>query len=58
LDNFEWGHGYSKRFGVVYVDFPTQRRILKESGRWYATFVTAQRQGYPQGVSLLRHRHI
>ncbi|HLW02809.1 MAG TPA: GH1 family beta-glucosidase [Ktedonobacterales bacterium] len=45
LDNFEWGHGYSKRFGVVYVDFDTQRRILKESGRWYAEFVKAHRQG-------------
>lgn len=45
LDNFEWGEGYSKRFGVVYVDFATQRRILKESGRWYAAFVKAHRQG-------------
>lgn len=45
LDNFEWGHGYSKRFGVVYVDFATQRRIVKESGRWYADFVKAHRQG-------------
>lgn len=39
LDNFEWGHGYSKRFGIVYVDYPTQRRIVKESGRWYAQFL-------------------
>ncbi|HEY7346778.1 MAG TPA: GH1 family beta-glucosidase [Ktedonobacterales bacterium] len=46
LDNFEWGHGYSKRFGVVYVDYATQRRILKESGRWYASFVKAHRQGH------------
>ncbi len=44
LDNFEWGHGYSKRFGVVYVDFATQRRILKESGRWYAAFLQTHRQ--------------
>ncbi len=44
LDNFEWGEGYSKRFGVVYVDYPTQRRILKESGRWYSAFIAAQRQ--------------
>jgi beta-glucosidase len=35
LDNFEWTHGYAKRFGLVYVDYPTQRRIIKRSGRWY-----------------------
>jgi beta-glucosidase len=36
MDNFEWGFGYTKRFGVVYVDYPTQRRIVKDSGKWYA----------------------
>lgn len=36
LDNFEWAEGYSKRFGIVYVDYPTQRRIPKTSARWYA----------------------
>lgn len=36
LDNFEWAHGYDKRFGVVYVDYPTQRRIIKDSGRFLA----------------------
>lgn len=35
LDNFEWGHGYSKRFGLVYVDFRTQQRIMKKSAHWY-----------------------
>ena len=45
LDNFEWGDGYSKRFGMVYVDYATQRRILKASGRWYADFVKAHCQG-------------
>jgi beta-glucosidase len=39
LDNFEWGHGYSKRFGIVYVDFETQRRILKSSARFYADVI-------------------
>lgn len=43
LDNFEWDQGYSKRFGLVYVDFGTQRRIIKDSGRWYAEFVAARR---------------
>ncbi len=36
LDNFEWAEGYSRRFGIVYVDYPSQRRIVKDSGRWYA----------------------
>jgi beta-glucosidase len=44
LDNYEWIDGYSKRFGLVYVDYPTQQRLIKESGRWYAAFVQAQRQ--------------
>ena len=42
LDNFEWSEGYRKRFGLVYVDYPTQRRIIKDSGRWYASFVASQ----------------
>ena len=37
LDNFEWSFGYSKRFGIVYVDYPTQRRIVKASGRFLST---------------------
>jgi beta-glucosidase len=36
LDNFEWGFGYTKRFGMVYVDYPTQRRTPKTSADWYA----------------------
>jgi beta-glucosidase len=39
LDNFEWAYGYSKRFGIVYVDYPTQRRVVKDSGRWYQNFL-------------------
>jgi beta-glucosidase len=31
LDNFEWSRGYSKRFGIVYVDYPTQERVPKDS---------------------------
>ena len=42
MDNFEWSEGYRKRFGLVYVDYPTQRRIIKDSGRWYASFVASQ----------------
>jgi beta-glucosidase len=36
IDNFEWAWGYSKRFGLVYVDYPTQRRIPKHSARWFS----------------------
>jgi beta-glucosidase len=39
LDNFEWGAGYASRFGLVYVDYPTQRRIPKASARWYAATI-------------------
>jgi len=42
MDNFEWSEGYSKRFGIVYVDYPTQQRIVKDSGRWYSSFLTSQ----------------
>jgi beta-glucosidase len=36
IDNFEWAWGFAKRFGLVYVDYPTQRRIPKDSARWFA----------------------
>lgn len=39
LDNFEWAEGYHPRFGLVYVDYPTQTRILKDSGKWFRIFL-------------------
>ncbi|MDE0546200.1 GH1 family beta-glucosidase [Microbacterium sp. C7(2022)] len=40
LDNFEWGYGYAKRFGIVRVDFDTLERAVKDSGRWYSRLAT------------------
>jgi len=42
LDNFEWSHGYSKRFGLVHVDFGSQRRTLKDSARLYREIVASR----------------
>ncbi len=39
LDNFEWDLGYGQRFGLAYVDFKTQKRIIKDSGRWFAKVI-------------------
>jgi beta-glucosidase len=42
LDNFEWALGYSKRFGIVFVDYETLERVPKASYRWYRDFIAAQ----------------
>lgn len=42
LDNFEWGHGYSRRFGIVYIDYPTLERIPKSSYHWYRKLIENQ----------------
>ena len=39
LDNFEWAEGYSKRFGIVFVDYENLRRVPKESARWYSRVI-------------------
>ncbi len=38
-DNFEWNNGYNERFGLIYIDYPSQQRILKDSAHWYAQVV-------------------
>lgn len=38
-DNFEWAEGYRPRFGLVYVDYDTQSRIIKDSGKWFTSFL-------------------
>ncbi|GAB2746363.1 GH1 family beta-glucosidase [Streptomyces bullii] len=49
LDNFEWAYGYDKRFGLVHVDYPTQRRTIKASGHRYAGLIRAHRQATAVG---------
>jgi beta-glucosidase len=39
MDNFEWAYGYSRRFGLTYVDYETQQRILKDSAKYFAGVV-------------------
>jgi Beta-glucosidase/6-phospho-beta-glucosidase/beta-galactosidase len=54
LDNFEWAYGYSKRFGMIYVDYATQRRVWKDSARWYRDLIAggeAITTGVVPGVS-------
>ena len=41
LDNFEWAEGLSQRFGLIYVDYKTQKRTVKKSGEWYAKVAAA-----------------
>lgn len=58
LDSFEWGAGYTNPFGIVHVDFETQKRTPKSSARWYADFIKQARstQGNPAEITPLR-RH-
>ncbi|MBJ7420617.1 MAG: beta-glucosidase [Rhodoferax sp.] len=44
MDNFEWASGYAKRFGIVYVDYDTQQRTLKDSAKWYRDFLAGDAQ--------------
>lgn len=47
LDNFEWAYGYDKRFGLVHVDYATQRRTVKRSGQRYSNLIAEVRQHPP-----------
>jgi beta-glucosidase len=48
-DNFEWAEGFAQRFGIVYCDFKTQQRIVKESGRWYAALARSNALDFDPG---------
>ena len=49
FDNFEWSSGYARRFGVIHVDYETQRRTLKDSALWYRDFLA--RRSRAQGAA-------
>jgi beta-glucosidase len=44
MDNFEWSSGYAKRFGIVHVDYASQKRTFKASAHWYQDFLNYLRQ--------------
>ena len=62
LDNFEWCHGYTKRFGLVHVDFDTLERRIKDSGIWYAKTIEKKRIEniwlHVEKVSIQRQREV
>jgi beta-glucosidase len=50
LDNFEWSHGYSKRFGIVHVDFASQKRTPKDSAHFYARVIASRGRALDEGA--------
>ena len=49
LDNLEWSLGFSKRFGIIHVDFATQQRTIKASGRHYAQVIATNGESLNKG---------
>ena len=54
MDNFEWAWGYSRRFGIVYVDYSTQQRTVKNSGLWLRDFLKSLTDAGPQRWTIKR----
>ena len=52
LDNFEWASGYAKRFGIVHVDYTSQKRTLKDSALWYQSFLAQQNLAREQDAAV------
>ncbi len=50
MDNFEWANGYRERFGLVFVDYATQQRVLKDSARWYAEVIASNGAKLHEGL--------
>jgi beta-glucosidase len=53
LDNFEWQSGYNERFGLIYVDYPTQKRIFKDSAVWYAGVIKDNGENFKLKTGLI-----
>ena len=49
MDNFEWAAGYAKRFGLIHVDYRTQKRTIKDSGHWYGELIRQNGASLPEG---------
>ena len=54
MDNFEWAQGYDKRFGLIYVDYRTHKRTIKDSGYWYRKVIESNGEQIPYSSSLFK----